>query len=503
MAWVGFAEHDADGTVRPVAQAGHTDGYFDEVKITWSNTAYGQEPAGKAIYTGIPHLVSDLTTDPSYTSWRAEAIKRGYASSIALPLAAGGQTLGVLSVYAAKPDAFDSDEIDLLSQLADEVAYGVTALRTRAQRDLAEEAMRESEERFRQIFENMSSGVIVYEAAKDGEDFIIKDLNRASTRIDDINREQAIGRSVLEVFPGVKNLGLFQVFQRVWRSGQPEHHPASRYEDERISGWRENDVYRLPSGELVVIYDDVTERKKAEQQLLDHRNSLRELATELTLVEERERRRIAVGVHDQIAQRLALIKLTLQSLGASCSENSTARALEGVCRELDQSMADAHSLTFELSNPVLYEAGFADAVESWLAKLVREKYGIEYTFEADESDADLNKEARVGLFHIVRELLMNVIKHAKAKRVDVRIQRTGDAIQVAVQDAGVGFEPSEAGKCVSPAGGFGLFNVREKLQYMGGSLKIDSAPGEGTCVVAVVPLRGSRGLKEGERREVP
>jgi PAS domain S-box-containing protein len=238
-----------------------------------------------------------------------------------------------------------------------------------------------------------------------------------------------------------------------------------------------------------VTYMDVTEHKQTEQQLLDYQRRLRELAASLTLAEERERRRIAVGVHDQIGQRLALVKLTLQSLSVSCSESSVVRTLKGVCKDIDQVLEDAHSLTFELSNPVLYEAGFADAVESWLARQVRDRHGTQYTFEASESGVDLNKEACVALFHVVRELLTNIIKHAKAKQVDVRIQRTGDAMQIVVGDDGVGFEPSEAGKCISRSGGFGLFNVREQLGCLGGSLRIESAPGKGTCVVVVVPLR--------------
>jgi signal transduction histidine kinase len=244
------------------------------------------------------------------------------------------------------------------------------------------------------------------------------------------------------------------------------------------------------------ILNDITERKKAEQQLLQYQNRLRQLAAELTLAEERERRRIAVGVHDQIGQRLALVKLTLQSLCASCSENRIVPTLEGVCKDIDRAVEDAHSLTFELSNPVLYEAGLAGAVESWLARQVRKRYGIEYTFEADESGATLAKEASVALFHIVREILTNVIKHAKARHVDVRIQDADGLMQIVVRDDGVGCEPPETGKSMSKSGGFGLFNVREQLDYLGGNLTIESAPGKGTRVVVVVPLRGSRGAKK-------
>ena len=100
------------------------------------------------------------------------------------------------------------------------------------------------EAKFKVVFDNVTSGVAVYEARDNGEDFIFTDFNRAAEEIEQIKKEELIGRSVLDVFPGVKDFGLFDVFQRVWRTGTPEHHPVSTYKDERIGGWRENYIYK-------------------------------------------------------------------------------------------------------------------------------------------------------------------------------------------------------------------------------------------------------------------
>jgi signal transduction histidine kinase len=151
LAWVGFAEHDADKTVRPAAQMGFEDGYLDTVEITWADTDRGRGPTGTAIRTGEPTIVRNIQTDPHYGPWRSEAGKRGFASSIALPLIANGQTLGSLNIYAAEPDAFDKEEVELLSRLADDLAYGILALRTKAELKSTEQELRKHRDHLEEL----------------------------------------------------------------------------------------------------------------------------------------------------------------------------------------------------------------------------------------------------------------------------------------------------------------------------------------------------------------
>jgi diguanylate cyclase (GGDEF)-like protein/PAS domain S-box-containing protein len=130
-----------------------------------------------------------------------------------------------------------------------------------------EEALRVSERRFRELFNHTSSGVAVYAALADGEDFLIVDLNHAGEKMEKVRKKEIIGKKVTEVFPGIREFGLLGVFQRVWRTGKTERHPVSLYKDNRIMGWKENVVYRLPSNEIVAVYEDITERKRAEEEI--------------------------------------------------------------------------------------------------------------------------------------------------------------------------------------------------------------------------------------------
>lgn len=144
MAWVGYPEQDAVRTVRAVAQAGYDDSYLKTVTVSWSEMEHGRGPMGTAIRTRKASIFKDVARDADFSPWRLEALKRGYASVIGLPLISGATVVGALAIYASEPDAFDEEELDHLSALANELAFGVLALRGRRGREQAEEALRRS-----------------------------------------------------------------------------------------------------------------------------------------------------------------------------------------------------------------------------------------------------------------------------------------------------------------------------------------------------------------------
>jgi len=214
----------------------------------------------------------------------------------------------------------------------------------------------------------------------------------------------------------------------------------------------------------------------------------------LSLVQERERRRIATDLHDHIGQNLAFSKMKLGALREAVRGTGLLDPLEEVYALVVQTIEDTRSLVFELSPPVLYELGFEAGVE-WLAERIQAEYGIPVECEHDRVTKPLEEEMRIVLFQIVRELLLNVAKHAQAGKVKVTISREPGQIRVTVEDNGIGFNSTQIGMKKGEKTGFGLFSIRERMNYLGGELWIDSAAKLGTRVILRVPINRKRKRK--------
>lgn len=235
---------------------------------------------------------------------------------------------------------------------------------------------------------------------------------------------------------------------------------------------------------VVAFVTDTTVKRKAEKSIREYQDKLQRMAFDAALTEERERRRIAVELHDRIGQSLALAQIKLTSTRDTLSGEARS-AVDEVVELLKQSAIETRTLTFDLSPPVLYDLGLKDAL-SWLADEVEKRYGMRIEIADDEADKPMDDATRSLVFRAVRELLMNVFKHAKTPTAKVSLRRSDDHFDIAVEDAGVGFD-QEATSERTP-NGFGLLSVREQIGRLGGTLQITSAPSHGTRVNMRLPL---------------
>ncbi|MFH2009177.1 MAG: PAS domain S-box protein [bacterium] len=198
-----------------------------------------------------------------------------------------------------------------------------------------------SDDRYRQLFDNMGEGVAIYEAVDRGEDFVFVDYNEAGQRIDGVTRDEVVGRRVTEVFPGVRALGLLDVLERVWRTGSPERHPTGLYQDDRIFGYRVNQVYKLPDGKLVAVYSDETERKLAQERAGHLNRVLRAIrAVSRLIVTERRRdaliRRVCeILVEARGYRRAWIVLLDDRRVATSSAEAGLGESFSSLRQELE------------------------------------------------------------------------------------------------------------------------------------------------------------------------
>jgi signal transduction histidine kinase len=223
-----------------------------------------------------------------------------------------------------------------------------------------------------------------------------------------------------------------------------------------------------------------SERRDAARELAEREKELRLLATRLVVAEDNERRRIAVLLHDGVVQQLAVLRGRLDQHPRAASAGLSRHPKE-LCEFVDQIICEIRELNFRLASPVLCELGLAAAIQCLCERLERTS-GIRCRFAAEPEPAPLPHALRAILYRAVRELLVNVEKHARASVVTVRVRREDARIRIVVADDGVGFDPEHVGRQLTADGGFGLFSIREAMEQVGGGIRISSRAGRGTRV---------------------
>jgi PAS domain S-box-containing protein len=366
------------------------------------------------------------------------------------------------------------------------------------ERKQAEERLKESEQRFRAIFDNAVDGLLL----ADPIERTFHGANKMICQMLGYSKEELSKLRVDDIHPKEALLYIIGEFEKQYRGETIVAKDAAvkRKDGSVFYADISASVVTLAGKEyLLGIFRDITERKEAEERLRAHEVRLRTLASELSLAEERERRQIAADLHDHTSQALAVAKIKLAALEKEVRSENLAAHLEEIRKLLEETIEHTRALTFELSPPVLYQIGFEAAV-SWLAEQFQKEHGISCQFEDDWQSKPLDEDVRTILFKATRELLLNITKHAKAKKARLSVQKDDEAIRVTVQDDGIGFDTSAQDPPASATGGFGLFSIRERLNYIGGQVEIYSGPGRGTRVTLTAPLSATKKL-EGETDE--
>lgn len=327
--------------------------------------------------------------------------------------------------------------------------------------------IRESENRFRLLIENMSSAVAVYEAFDNGKDFIFKSFNRAGEQIEGVNRHRVLGKKVTKVFPGVKDFGLFKVFKRVYKTGKPERFPVGFYIDDFHSGWRDNYVYKLDTGEVVAVYDDLTEKKQAEEKIA------KSLQEKEVLLQE---------VYHRVKNNLQMIISLLQMQINRTNKKVIKQALEESQARL-KVLGILHEKLYKSKDFTAIDIRtYVEEIVQIIADINRSASKIAIKVNVDKMSLTMSQAMACGF--IITELVANALKHAFAEKQSDAVIAVNlglgakNKIKLEVKDNGVGFA---SGFDWKNSDTFGLKVVQSFVENLNG--KMELIKGEGVDFV--------------------
>jgi PAS domain S-box-containing protein len=438
--------------------------------------------SGEVLETGDSRLIRD---GGSGLGRRCPPLEGADLATVACaPIQVKGAVLGAITLadHRRRPDA--RRLLPVLEAVGINAGQGIE--RRRAQLTILEataQALKESQDRYRNIVETANEGVWIVD--RNGvtvfANFQMADLLGYGV-------EEMVGREIWGMLPASER----DRARRRWRrrrQGVRELYDQGLLRKDGSLMWALvsatplRDDHGEFAGSLAMV-TDITLRKRAERELLEHRKRLQALTSELTRVEERERRRIASDLHDGVGHLLAACKMKVDMLLAG--EEFDPGALEELLGVIDQAITTTRSLISDLSPPVLYEMGLEAALE-WLSDRVHRLTGVTVSVEAQGGlSARLSNDTSIILFRAASELLNNVVKHSGASRARLVLRQEDGHLSLEVQDDGTGFNVSEVS-----SESFGIFSIRERMTALGGRLELDSQPERGTKALLLLPLENN------------
>ncbi len=366
------------------------------------------------------------------------------------------------------------------------VTYFESIGRDITERKKAEDKLKESEEKYSSLFNTSNEALMI----TDNDTMRFIDVNQATLELYGYSRKEFLKLSPKEIsaepdktkfsIAKIQKKGKVEGIERLQKKKDGTVFPTEIY----------GSIFNLKNRKYIIgQVRDITKRKQAEEQLIAYQQNLRSLASELSNTEEHERQRIARYLHDQISQSLAVLRINIDELKEIKDYKLISEKADHIQSMLGKILKDSRTLTFDLSPPILHVLGFEPAIE-WIVEKMSEDFNLPIIFENDAHPKPVEKDIGMFLYRSTKECLTNAIKHAQVHSIKVNIIREGDYIRIIIEDDGIGFDTSIL-KSLTHSVGFGLFSIRERIEYIGGNLLIESESDKGTKIIMSVPLKTS------------
>jgi PAS domain S-box-containing protein len=469
MAWIGNLS--ADRQVEILAHAGNGIGYLEKLQAGAGANDFTASPLAAALMQRRPFCSNDIANDQSLQSWKETLLENGFCCVISLPILVGSRIEGAFTLYRDEPFAFREDEVKLLQELTNNIAYALEKLQLKQLQKTAEVELKESEEKFRKLVEETRAGVFILQEGK--YVYVNPRFEKISgytetELLTEVNFQQLVHQDDLE--PLLKNYS-----DKFHTETESDYHTLRGITKNGLVVPIEMIVSRISyKGKSAVIGTviDITEQVEEEKRI----------NRAVTNAQENERQQISMELHDNVKQMMAASLLNVDFLKMLLKDDhTTSPIIDNIKNYMREAIEELRKISHQLAPTVDDTVSLEEKIRTLVNTMnISNRLRISYHFESSEES--LGADVQLALYRILQEQFTNILKHSQASLIDITFARTKEAIRMSIEDNGIGFDP------LFMKSGIGLENIKRRVQVHSGSYVIQTAPGKGCKLEVKIPL---------------
>jgi PAS domain S-box-containing protein len=470
MAWIGIYNSETKN-VTPVAFAGNEDGYLKNIKISTNNYTLEHGLTRKATRKRRYHYCNDIANDPVHLPWREEALKRGYRSSISLPIITNSKLIAVFTLYMAEPFFFTQEECKLLIEVTENIAYALEKIELRKLQKRAEADLKESEEKFRILVEGTLVGVFILQEGK----FIY--VNPEFEKIIGFSKDALLNNISFEKLIHEDDLKTIwkKYLARMAGEKPPAHYTLRAVKSDgtllHVDVIISSITFKSKPaiiGTIIDISEQVEEEKRISKAVTD--------------AQENERQQISMELHDNVKQIMAATLLNVDFIPMTLDDQKTTlKIINNVKKYLQDAIEEIRRISHQLAPAIDPTLSLKQMLESLVDTMnVSNTINVSYRFKRLANT--VSNDIQLAIYRILQEQFTNILKHANATDVTISLNQNKGNFVLTIHDNGIGFDTS------IKKSGIGLENIKRRIQAFNGNLVVQSAPGKGCTLVAEIPV---------------